>query len=297
MSNGGGAPGPSEEERELQRLQIEMLREQQNRQDMLRPILFEELGLEPQFAEANPRVAELQQQREQLEQQFVGADPDERTAIQAQLDNVQQQLDRAVQEGDIVGFERKPDPLEDMRENIQRMQLERTQAALEGELPVSPALEQNLSEQEKNLRARLRDQLGPGFETSTPGIEALAEFEQRSEALREEARRGQLTAAEQMALSREQASGRRLGDFINLASGTAGFGGANTTLDSILGRKRQNRADMFAFEQGQARRRNALISSGATTGAMAAGAQAGGIGGPAGAAMGAGAGLLLSQVF
>lgn len=97
------------------------------------------------------------------------------------------------------------DPLDSKRKEIQGLELDRSLAALKGELPVDPALERNLSEQREKLTGRLRDQLGTGFETSSAGIEALQKYEDSAESLRYGARRGELTLAEQLSLARQGA--------------------------------------------------------------------------------------------
>ena len=75
--------------------------------------------------------------------------------------------------GNITSLAKRDDPQEELREELETGLLERSLAALKGELPVSPALEQELASEEETLRNRLRAQFGPGFETSSPGIEAL----------------------------------------------------------------------------------------------------------------------------
>lgn len=243
---GGSSPSPPEptpEERALQAQQTQLLRqqtgllEQQARQNQaLQPVLFEELGITPEFGDtSSPEFQQLQQRRDQLAQR-VGEiqefdSPDEIRTRQ-ELRDIEQRISGFGNE--IVGFEREADPLAQQREDIQGLQLdllqgqleqfqdprrqelqeqgldiqqqlqERTQQALAGDLPVSPALERNLGEQQQQLREQLREQLGPGFETSTPGIEALAEQEQRAEEIREGARRGQISLGEQLALGRSQ---------------------------------------------------------------------------------------------
>jgi hypothetical protein len=87
---------------------------------------------------------------------------------------------------------------------ITRLLGERSLAALRGELPVDPALEKDLQTQEQELKNQLTTQFGPGYETSTPGIQALEEFRRTSEILRSGARTGQLTLAEQLGITREQ---------------------------------------------------------------------------------------------
>jgi hypothetical protein len=56
--------------------------------------------------------------------------------------------------------------------------------ALEGRLPVDPALERGLAEQEATLRNQLQAQLGSGYETSSAGIQALSDFRKRAEEAR-----------------------------------------------------------------------------------------------------------------
>jgi hypothetical protein len=89
-------------------------------------------------------------------------------------------------------------------DEVQRLLNERSLAALKGELPVDPGLERDLQQQEQDLRNKLQTQLGPGYETSTPGIQALDEFMRSAESLRYGARTGQLTLAEQLGITREQ---------------------------------------------------------------------------------------------
>lgn len=145
--------------------------------------------------------------------------------------------------GEITGFDREVDPLDDLRQEIEQGFLERTQAALAGELPINPALERALEEQGEELNERLRKQLGPGFETSTPGIESLDAFFRSSEELREGARRGDLTLAEQLGLAREGSNQGRIDDFLRRSLGLAGSGlqgagalsGVFGGFDSVLG--------------------------------------------------------------
>ena len=47
------------------------------------------------------------------------------------------------------------------------------------------SLERELTEERTLLESRLRQQLGPGFATSTPGIQVLADFDQRAIELQE----------------------------------------------------------------------------------------------------------------
>lgn len=182
-------PGPSPEERALQQEQTEILRQQRD-------------------------IIEQQVQQQQLLAPILY----ENAGVTPIMDD----------QGNIIDFERQEDPLDPLRQEIEQGFLERTQAALAGELPVNPALISDLDEQEQTLREQLRSQLGPGFETSTPGIEALAEFSQRKNELLEASRRGDLTLGEQLSLAREQAQEQRINQFLARGSGVNDFFGSGT---------------------------------------------------------------------
>ncbi len=176
-------PGPSSEERALQREQVESLRfqrsvleEMQRERELLSPFLFEEAGIQPILDE----------------------------------------------EGNITGFERVDDPTQALRAEIEEGFLQRTLAAQRGELPIDPVLLRELGKQELTLNERLRKQLGPGFETSSPGIEALGEFGERRAGLLSSASRGDLTLAEQLGISRQSSNEQLTTDFINRLLGISG---------------------------------------------------------------------------
>jgi len=106
--------------------------------------------------------------------------------------------------GNITGITKRDDPLRAQNEEITKLLNEKSLAALKGELPVDPALEDALQGQEQALREKLAGQFGAGYETSSPAIETLGEFMRNSEALRSDARTGQLTLAEQLGITRQQ---------------------------------------------------------------------------------------------
>lgn len=112
--------------------------------------------------------------------------------------------------GKIIGFGREEDPLDPMREDIERGFLERTQAALAGELPVPSGLTRQREEGMLTLEETLRKELGPGFRTSTPGIERLEKYGAYTSELEEAARRGDLTLSESLSLSRESSNEARI---------------------------------------------------------------------------------------
>lgn len=108
--------------------------------------------------------------------------------------------------GNILSITKKDDPLEAQSKEIQKLLNERSLKALKGELPVDPGLERDLQAQKETLQNKLAAQFGPGFETASPAIEALQRYEEGANILREGARTGQLTLAEQLGLTREQES-------------------------------------------------------------------------------------------
>ena len=166
MGGGGvSVPGPSAEERELQKqqaetlkLQREILTQQRQQQQVLVPFLAEQEG------------------------------------FKAETDAF----------GNITKIAKIPDPLDATRKELQKGLLYRSLAALKGELPVDPALEKSLSVNEQQIRERLQAQLGPGFETSTAGIQSLEEFRRSAETLRFGARTQTLSLAEQLGITRDQ---------------------------------------------------------------------------------------------
>lgn len=85
--------------------------------------------------------------------------------------------------------------LDELGGEFTTLQLEQGIAALKGELPVSPGLERGITKAGENLEARLLKDLGTGFATSSPGIEALAEQAGVFEGLRFDVGRGIISDA------------------------------------------------------------------------------------------------------
>jgi hypothetical protein len=201
LAKGGGSvsvPGPSAEERALQAEQTTLLREQRDilkeqtrTQNLLAPYLYKDAGITPILNTRDPATGLLK-------------NPD-------------------MAEGAIIDFEAQADPNKEMEQQINTKLLQRSLAALNGELPVDPALLRDLGEQETALRETLRKNLGTGYETSTPGIETLAEFTKRSSELKDAARRGDLSLAESLSLSRQNATDAKLANMISRITGTNTF--------------------------------------------------------------------------
>jgi hypothetical protein len=165
MGGGAKVPGPSDEERALQKnqaellqLQTEILKQQRQQQAVLLPFLAEQEG------------------------------------FQVETDEF----------GNITKISKTPSELDDMKKDLEKQLTKRSLDALAGNLPVSPGLERDIGKNTQTLRERLQSQLGPGYETSSAGIEALSKDTENAEILREGARTAQLTLAEQLGITREQ---------------------------------------------------------------------------------------------
>lgn len=193
-------PGPSKEELRLRTEQADLLQFQREtlqrdlaRQELLDPILFEEIGITPILNE----------------------------------------------EGETIGFERDPDPAGDLRDENELAILERQKLALAGDLPISPTLERELGEGRENLEQRLRRQLGTGFDVSSPGIEALGDFDRNATELREGARRGEINLTTQLGIAQGGfnlgAQGQTLSQTFGVSQSGLPFTGAMGPVSSGFG--------------------------------------------------------------
>jgi hypothetical protein len=98
---------------------------------------------------------------------------------------------------------------------IQQNLANQTQAVQAGAADFDPFLTQQFNQQEQQLREQLRRNLGPDYENSSPGIEALARFNQ-----------GKTTALGSAQFNRLQSLvGMQQGGLGNIATQGLGFGG------------------------------------------------------------------------
>lgn len=137
-----------------------------------------------------------------------------------------------VQGGKIVGFEELPDELKPLREKSEKLLLERSVAALEGRLPVSPQLQQELSRSKGTLEETLRRSLGPDFAATTAGADAMAQFTREEENVLEAARRGDISLGEQLSIGRQ--AGNQAAGTQDLAS-VLGIHGAGSGIPAMFG--------------------------------------------------------------
>lgn len=114
--------------------------------------------------------------------------------------------------------------LMDQERQIQKGANELSIAYLSGTGPVSKSLETELERGQQILHDDLARRLGPGYATSSPGIEALREFDRSAVALRDAERFGRMTSAETVALSRGEESRRRASQIETAGMGTDQIG-------------------------------------------------------------------------
>lgn len=236
-------PPPSEEELALQRSQNQLLQQQmamiqagQQEQNLIAPYLYQQMGLKPTYDasgkmtgfEELPGFAEQQQQardiqgltldfsKQQLDysKQQLGIQKEQGTRF-AEQQRIQELLNPFTYEamgvtpkydeaGKIIGFDKAPiTPEQERAKQLTQLEQERAIAALKGELPIDPTTTRELGQQEQTLRATLAKQLGPGWETSTSGREAMERFGQTKAGVLAGAQRGELTLAEQLGSARE----------------------------------------------------------------------------------------------
>ena len=81
---------------------------------------------------------------------------------------------------------------------LKQSAMDRYGKALRGELPVSPALETQLHTQGQQLGEKFNKQIGPGYETSTPYLEAKRQFDTLATGLRTASQEGAISSAEQL---------------------------------------------------------------------------------------------------
>jgi beta-glucosidase-like glycosyl hydrolase len=157
----------SAEERDLLELQTQLLEQAQEASnsgnalnELLMPILLQESGYEVEYGTkqvGNPAYNKTKRQLKRWEE-YVGSkkglelgSKEVKAAVRrveelkAKLADIPKTIDQRA----VVGLTRADDPARDMREENEQLLLERQNAALRGELPVSPALLSDLDQQGK----------------------------------------------------------------------------------------------------------------------------------------------------
>lgn len=116
---------------------------------------------------------------------------------------------------DTKAYEYTDPTLQSNKQEIERMQTERSLKALRGELPVSETLKKELELGKNKMNEKLYRQLGPGYDLSTPGQMAKGEYDRMATALKEGEQRDMLTTAESLALARGNSRQSNMATFEN----------------------------------------------------------------------------------
>jgi hypothetical protein len=149
--------------------------------------------------------------------------------------------------------------IEQPKDELTQLYEERQLQAMKGELPISPAMEKELSQQQSSLMENLSQRLGPDWQQTTAGQQSMSEFQKRAELLREEARRGQITTGEGLLESRMGfLQGMQQTDLSNLSAFSApNSAGAYT---SALAPYQMQRQMQFSANQSDAANSTSLLS-------------------------------------
>lgn len=328
---GLGSPGieypePTEEEKKLTKKQAELIDEQikqLSRQNELLDKLWPSLE-EYYKGQIDYSQLQLESARELLPLQTELAEQGiELNALE--LDAIKDQIERnAALEPlllETIGFEKDEEgnyiPVEGEQDPLLATLEERYMGAIEGKEGVSPYLETQLEEERAKLEEDLSRRLGPNWRSTTPGIQAMEEFQSRADMLREEARQSTIASAgSQYLTARGLMAGEKQQKIGNIAtlmgkgtavtpvsggtgtisagggmpSGLMGGSGASSVsagLSDLRDWYQQQRYNKWSLQQGQIAGQKQAMFGGAL-----GGAQIGAKFGPWGAAAGAGIGLL-----
>lgn len=176
--------------------------------------------------------------------------------------------------------------------NLNKLNNERLTKAYNGELEISPALEEELGAEETQAREVLQRKLGDSWMLSTSGQNLMKQIQQKGNLVREEARRGLITSGEGVAASRANINslesnnrnaltGISEGNVNNKLNRMMGYitnqsGGLNNSLSmsSKLASERANMQNVMqqntASSNAAAQSRNSMIATGAGTAVAAA---------------------------
>ncbi len=242
-------PGATPEEKRLQAAQTALLDQQRaqtdqqlGQQKLLAPLLYENAGLKPIYGATpgqgdtglefqngkwvqvrpntvgQPTITGFERLPPTPEQQAARTQQ-EATMRQLKLNEMLQpyqlaqmgyQLQRDA-EGNVTGVTEDPNSNAAMERQLQRQFMERSGQAMRGELPVDPSLQRQFDSSERVLRDSLMKNFGPGYETSTPAIEALADFNERKNNTIFSAQHGEIGSAAQLALAMQQGNTANFG--------------------------------------------------------------------------------------
>jgi hypothetical protein len=193
-------PGPTPQQIQLQNMQLAQAAQASAYQQALMPYTLQSMGLK----EAAPGVQDLMTKEADARmkaQMF----PNDAAAWTNLADYYKKQLPEGItspyvkmtEEEQLAGMT----PQEQLQYQNTKLQQERLNQALQGNLPVDPALERDLQLQEAQMKEQLVRDLGPNAMESTAGMQRMGEFQKRADLMRESARRGEISTGTGLALN------------------------------------------------------------------------------------------------
>lgn len=188
----------------------------------LSPSFFQEEAVASQEEVISQQIAGIEQQAASPQGQQEGAIQKEQAEflrLQKESIETQQRFEQMIQPvllrqagfdvqqdetGKIISITKPQDPNAGLRGEIETGLLQRSKAALEGNLPVDPGLLRDLKKFDEDLESQLRKQFGDL--NSSPAQEALQRARESKELILGQARRGDLSMAEQLSQQRQGAN-------------------------------------------------------------------------------------------
>lgn len=198
------APVPTEQEVELQKMQLAELQKSNEFQELLMPYMMDEMGYR---YEVDVDTGEKSITKIPFEERVSHLSPAEQKQYQMQEQLLNQEL---------ISFGLNPEtgarmtdderfalmtPQQRSLAELNQEYAERQLKGLRGELEVSPGLERDIKEKRGLLQEDISRRLGPDWRKSTAGIQSMQAFEESADITKEQARQGMLQAGEGMRTS------------------------------------------------------------------------------------------------
>ena len=179
-------------------------------------------------------IQQVEMAREQLE--ILKSElPSQQALRAAQTKLTQLGVDISTQQ--LEAIQKDEEQFGELRREITGTSLERELAALKGELPVSAAILGDFDDAKTQLQDAFRLQLGSGYETSTPFIEANAEFEANKAEVLDSVRRGEITNFGALNAARAGQSQQSFAQAMGIGEASNPFFGGATVNTGIPGQQ------------------------------------------------------------
>jgi hypothetical protein len=173
--------------------------------------------------------------------------------------------------------------LQDLNTQVATAGATRALKASKGELDVDPGVEQDLTRSRTSLQEELLKRLGPGYETSDPGIRAMNEFDRQANSIRFQVRYGELSNADALSNNAQNALQRQQSQYLGNLQGVQNpfaitsqmLGGAGQTGGNIVQQQQNQNFGAFGLGLQSSQIGAGMISSG-VSGLVGAGGTVGG---------------------